>query len=1157
MNPAPTSVLLAAVPASSTLSDPVVLTATVSPAVATGWMTFNDGATPLGSVPVSAGQAVFQTRLLGSGVHLLAAVFSGDGTVYGPSASTPVAVHVAAEDVVERAPAVALSPAAASLAAQADFNGDGIVDLIVCGTGGATVLLGVGSGEVTPGASFNGCQGASHLLAADFNRDGKTDLAAGRMLSFGIGDGTFGTPRSLLETGAFVAAADFNGDGAPDLADVNGHVFLNRGAGTFTSPAQLSPGLSLPWLYAVAADLNADGRADLVVPDYSQGIVYVLLAAADGVFPAAVPYPTVARPGALAIADFSGDGIPDLAVGDYASNARVAVMLGLGDGTFENWGDAQTGLNYPRQLIPCDLDGDGNVDLLALGFPGQPVTFLRGLGNGTFEAAVAYATIVDAQWLLLTDLNHDGRPDLVHGSSTSGAPISVSMAIAASSLALAAAPTPADFGKDVTLTAMATPAAATGTITFYDGAVILGKAALTGGHASLTMKWLGAGTHALRAHYGGDPLRYAASDSPIVSLLVTSARGNGFGTPVSLATARGPKGIAAGDLNGDGKLDLVVANSTSNTVSVFLGNGTGGFAPRVSYNTGSTPVAVLVADLNDDGLQDVAVACSGSNAVNVLLGNGNGTLQAAVSRGVAAPVLALVAADVNLDQATDLVAGTGGGGIVAAFIGADGLWPASGWSLLWGGGGDTMNGVSAVDLNGDGRVDVAAAAVSGVLYRLLQQPAGAFAATSFSAGGSAPSGLAVGDFNGDGEVDLATPNRASSNAGVLLGNGDGTFQGAVAYATGSGPSAIATADADGDGQLDLVVANGTGNTLTILHGNGDGTFAAGATIPTGGSPAGVVVGDFDGNGITDLAVANSADNTVSVYLGTKGVPATSDFTGDAKSDLLWRHASGGDVWLWPMDGAARTAETFVRTVAGTDWEIRGQGDQNGDGMADLLWRNKVTGQIYFWPMDGATPQDEIYVTTVDQAYDIVGTGDFDGDGKSDILWRHLTNGDLWVWLMDGAMPLSQTYVDTVDLAYVVKGVADLDADGKADIVFHHQTLGEVWVWPMNGATRLSQHWVGTVPDTRYQIVGVADHTGDGKADLLWHHATLGEVWIWTMNGPVRVEETWVGTVADIGYQIAGSGDYNGDGKADILWHHATLGEVWVWLMDGSTKLSET
>ena len=326
------------------------------------------------------------------------------------------------------------------------------------------------------------------------------------------------------------------------------------------------------------------------------------------------------------------------------------------------------------------------------------------------------------------------------------------------------------------------------------------------------------------------------------------------------------------------------------------------------------------------------------------------------------------------------------------------------------------------------------------------------------------------------------------------------------------------------------------------------TPAAGAVLPAGHHFLSVAFAPTD--------AVNYQLTEASVSIDVVGA-AAGDLDGDLKSDILWRHASGGDVWLWPMDGNARVSETFVRTVSDTDWEIRGQGDQNGDGMADLLWRNKVTGQIYFWPMDGATPLAEIYVTTVDPAYDIVGTGDFDGDGKSDLLWRHLTNGDLWVWLMAGATPLSQTYVDTVDLAYVVKGVADLDANGKADIVFHHQTLGEVWVWPMNGATRLSQDWVGTVPDVGYQIVGVADHTGGGKADLLWHHATLGEVWIWTMEGTTRSAETWVGTVPDIGYQIVGSGDYNGDGMADILWHHATLGEVWVWLMDGTTKLSET
>jgi uncharacterized protein YkwD len=281
-----------------------------------------------------------------------------------------------------------------------------------------------------------------------------------------------------------------------------------------------------------------------------------------------------------------------------------------------------------------------------------------------------------------------------------------------------------------------------------------------------------------------------------------------------------------------------------------------------------------------------------------------------------------------------------------------------------------------------------------------------------------------------------------------------------------------------------------------------------------------------------------------------------DFDGDLKSDVLWRHAALGDVWLWPMDGPARTAETYVRTVPDTNWEIRGLGDQDGDGKADLLWRNKVDGQVYFWPMDGATPLGEIYVATVDPAYDIVGTGDFSGDGQSDILWRHLTTGDVWIWLMDGPTPVSQVYVDRVDPGYVVKGVGDLDANGKADIVWRH-AAGGVWVWMMNGAARLSQTWVATVPDAAYQIVGLADHTGDGKADLLWHHAARGEVWLWTMNGATRAAETWVATVPDADYRIAGYGDYDGDGKADILWHHATRGEVWVWLMNGTVKITET
>ncbi|HPW20452.1 MAG TPA: IPT/TIG domain-containing protein [Vicinamibacterales bacterium] len=296
------------------------------------------------------------------------------------------------------------------------------------------------------------------------------------------------------------------------------------------------------------------------------------------------------------------------------------------------------------------------------------------------------------------------------------------------------------------------------------------------------------------------------------------------------------------------------------------------------------------------------------------------------------------------------------------------------------------------------------------------------------------------------------------------------------------------------------------------------------------------------------------------FLFRPAAAAWSDFNGDLKSDILWRHDTVGDVWLWPMDGASKVSDTYVRTVADTNWEIRGLGDQDGNGQADLLWRNAASGQLYLWSMNGGTPVGEIFAGTVDLAYEIVGTGDFDGDGKSDILWRHTTLGDLWIWLMDGAAPKpgGEVYVDRVDPGYVVKGVGDLNGDTKADIVWQHATLGDVWTWTMNGATRLGEVYVGTVaPATGYHIQGVADFDGNGKADLVWWHETRGEVWLWEINDGALVAQAWVGTVPDTNYQIAATGDYNGDTKADLLWRNEVNGEVWVWLMAGSTKLSET
>jgi len=152
-----------------------------------------------------------------------------------------------------------------------------------------------------------------------------------------------------------------------------------------------------------------------------------------------------------------------------------------------------------------------------------------------------------------------------------------------------------------------------------------------------------------------------------------------------------------------------------------------------------------------------------------------------------------------------------------------------------------------------------------------------------------------------------------------------------------------------------------------------------------------VAGTYTAQLIVNDGTIDSAPATVDIT-ATAPRAVLHDFTGDLTSDILWRHSTLGDVWLWPMANAAKVSESYVRTVADTSWEIRGQGDLNGDGTADLVWRHKTTGVIYYWPMAGGVPSAETYVATVDVAYDIVGTGDFDGDGKADLLWRNPTAG---------------------------------------------------------------------------------------------------------------------------------------------------------------------
>ncbi len=334
----------------------------------------------------------------------------------------------------------------------------------------------------------------------------------------------------------------------------------------------------------------------------------------------------------------------------------------------------------------------------------------------------------------------------------------------------------------------------------------------------------------------------------------------------------GPGSVAVADVNGDGKMDLVVANFCDEvtnctctpescdygSVGVLLGNGDGTFQPAVTYLSGGYYTqTVAVADVNGDGKADILVVndCTsptncfytvGDGSVSVLLGNGDGTFQPAVAydSGGQFPNGVLIT-DLNKDGHPDLVVsnfsgGTNGFGELAVLMG-----------------------------NGDGTFQPAVIYNSAYSYNVMS--------------------MAVADVDGDGNLDLLVANEcvdldcASGNVGVLLGNGDGTFQPGTPYPSGGYYTrSLAVTDLNGDGKLDLVVANmcitsnncSNNGTVSVLFGNGDGSFQSPVTYPAGAyEPLSLALGDFDGDGKTDIAVVSqsvSGSNTagvVTVLLG--------------------------------------------------------------------------------------------------------------------------------------------------------------------------------------------------------------------------------------------------------------------------------------------------
>ncbi len=393
----------------------------------------------------------------------------------------------------------------------------------------------------------------------------------------------------------------------------------------------------------------------------------------------------------------------------------------------------------------------------------------------------------------------------------------------------------------------------------------------------------------LKSHFGSRPTKRGDSRGPRrprrqpagVKLSVETLEDRSmpsFLGPVNYAAGTNPQAVVTGDFNGDGRLDLAVANQSSNTVSIVLGKGDGTFQAAQNSATGFGPRSVAVGDFNGDGKLDLVTA--DAYGMSVLLGNGDGSFKPAsnISIGSDNP-LSVAVGDFNGDGKLDLGVTSqlyvfdGGGsygdsfhyeGHASVLLGnGDGTFAAPSTTVL-NSGGTGPGTVALTDVNADGKLDLVTA--NPVVSVLLGDGNGhLLAPTYYNAGGYS---VAAGDVNGDGTIDLVTANGYSNNVSVLLGDGAGGFGAAQSYAAGHYPTGVVLADFSHDGHLDIATANYLGNGVSVLLGRGNGAFGPPANSAAGASPWAVAAGDFNGDGLPDLAVANAGSNDVSVLLNT-------------------------------------------------------------------------------------------------------------------------------------------------------------------------------------------------------------------------------------------------------------------------------------------------